>query len=378
LGDIAKATRLLEEAVFAPDRLAQTLDEAGRALGFDHFCLVHDDLNALTAVASGASLEALQVYARDGWAETDYRAANVGRVRDGKPFLDHVMVDAETRLGNPVYHDLYVPHRMAYYAGWRFTVGGSTWNLALARSEESGPVSEEEAKALESIIPIANRSLYLIHQLRETHVKGMFDGLTTSQTAAVMLHSDGKVGLVTPQAQRLFNIDFNVRDGRLWSAHAGSNARLEKVAQFARSGKDAAPESSFLIQRFNDSRTILAHPILIQSAGVGLLAGARVTLFLSTPGQTEMVTETDLQLLFGLSKAEAQIAYGLAEGLDPQEVAERRNVSVGTIRVQMKNIFHKANVHRQSELIKAIAELRPPKATTSFPTAANREAPQSI
>jgi DNA-binding CsgD family transcriptional regulator len=369
LGDIARATRLLEEAVFAPDHLAQTLDEAGRALGFDHFCLVHDDLNALTTVASDTSVEAFDLYAKGGWAEVDYRAAHVGRVRDGKLFLDHVVVDAEKRLGNPVYHDLYVPHRMAYYAGWRFTVGGSTWNLALARSEERGPVSEEEAKALESIIPIANRSLYLIHQLRETHVKGMFDGLTTSQTAAVMLHRDGKVGLVTPQAQRLFNIDFDIRDGRLWSAHAASNARLEKVAHFARSGKNADPTSSFLIQRFNDSRTILAHPVLIQGAGVDLLAGPRVALFLSTPGQTEMVTEEDLQLLYGLSKAEAQIAYALAEGLDPQEVAERRNVSVGTIRVQMKNIFHKANVHRQSELIKAIAEIRPPRAATSLSAA---------
>ena len=62
MGDIAKATRLLEEAIFAPDNLAETLGEAGRALGFDHFCLVHDDLHNLTSIASEESTEALQLY----------------------------------------------------------------------------------------------------------------------------------------------------------------------------------------------------------------------------------------------------------------------------------------------------------------------------
>lgn len=364
MGNIARATQLLEEAVFAPDNLAETLSEAGRALGFDHFCLVHSDLDNLTTVANDDSAENFELYAKGGWAAVDYRGANVGRIRDGKLFLDHVAVPEEKRLSNPIYHDLYVPRRMAYYAGWRFSINGSTWNLALARAEEHGPVSAEEARSLEQVIPIANRALYLIHQLRETHIKGLFDGLATSQTAAVLINADGRVGLVTPQANRLFGLDFGVKEGRLWSAHALSNARLDQISELARQRKEPDPASSFLIQRFNDNRAVLAHPISVRGPGFDALSGARIAVFLSTPGQSEMVSEQDLQLLFGLSKAEAQIASLLAHGLEPQQVAEKRGVSVGTIRVQMKHIFQKVNIHRQSELIKVIAELRPPRGST--------------
>jgi hypothetical protein len=237
-GRVRMTADVTEEAVFAPNRLAQTLEEAGRALGFDHFCLVHEDLTRLTTIASDTALAAFDLYDRGGWAEVDYRAANVARVPNGKLFIDHVEIDEEERLRNPIYHDLYVPHRMAYYAGWRFKVGGSTWNVAMARSEERGPVSEQEAKELEAVMPVANRALCLIHELGETHARGVFDGLTTSQTAAVLLQGDGKVGRATPQAERLFDIDFDIREGRLWSAHPASNARLEQLAQHARSEVD--------------------------------------------------------------------------------------------------------------------------------------------
>ncbi len=360
--DIVTAARLLEEAVFAPDNLGEALSEAGRALGFDHFCLVHSDLHNLTSIANEESTEALELYAKGGWVDVDYRSANVGRVRDNKLFLDHLMVPEDKRIANPIFNDLYVPKRMAYYAGWRFSIEGSTWNIALARSQDRGPVTSEEAQDLERLMPVANRSLYLIHRLRETQVRGLFDGLSATHTAAVLLNRDGRVGRITPQAERLFNIDFNVKDSTLWSAHAASNARLGDLSKRARTREDGAPLAPFLVHRFSDSRPILAQPIFVRGAGLDLMSNASIVLFLTTPGQTEMIDEQNLQLLFGLSRAEAQIAHLLAEGLDPQQIAERRGVSVGTIRVQMKHIFQKANVHRQSELIKAIAEMRPPDA----------------
>jgi DNA-binding CsgD family transcriptional regulator len=354
VGDFTRAHELLEEAAVAPDRLADILNEAGRAIGFDQFFVRYRETASDQDGAGVTQGDRLQVFARSDWL----------------PYLDHAgtaglhLVDAEPldALRDPYVgasDGVHVANGTVYGACWRLTLLDGSWSFMLLRGKQRGPVSAAEAEQIERLIPLANRVPRLLHTLRAAYFRGLFDALSATQTAAVLLKRDGHADLATPLAQRLFNADFGIREGLLWSAHASSNDRLEALAQRARRLDASGSVRPFLIVRLNDARAILAQPILVPAPGDGALGSARVALFLSAPEQTERAGENDLQLLFGLSKAEARIARLLAEGLEPRQVAESRNVSVGTIRVQMKQIFRKMKVHRQSELISAMAELRP-------------------
>jgi DNA-binding CsgD family transcriptional regulator len=64
-----------------------------------------------------------------------------------------------------------------------------------------------------------------------------------------------------------------------------------------------------------------------------------------------------LQQAFALTPAETRLALGLANGQDLQSIARHHNVSVGTLRVQLKSIFIKTHTKRQSELIMLLARL---------------------
>src|SRR6185312_14215896 len=55
-----------------------------------------------------------------------------------------------------------------------------------------------------------------------------------------------------------------------------------------------------------------------------------------------------LQQLFGLTLAEMEISSDIAAGISISEIASRRQVSPATVRVQMKSIFEKVGVKRQS------------------------------
>jgi DNA-binding CsgD family transcriptional regulator len=355
LGDFTRAHQLLEEAAIAPDRLADILNEAGRAIGFDQFRVRHHE-TASDLDSAGVTLgDRLQLFARPDWrARPDHRGTIGTRLHGSQ--RNETTREADTGAGSDGFP---LANGTVYGAGWRLTSQDDAWDFVLLRAEQRGPVSAVEAEQIEQLIPVANRVPRLLHALRTIYFRGIFDGLSATQTAAVLLKRDGSVELATPLAQRLFNTDFDIREGRLWSAHASSNDHLEALAQRGQRADASGSLRPFLIVRLNDPRAILAQPLIVPGPGGGSPGSARVAVFLSAPGQTEPADENDLKLLFGLSKAEARIARLLAEGLEPRQIAESRNVSVGTIRVQMKHIFHKMRVHRQSELISTMAELRP-------------------
>jgi DNA-binding CsgD family transcriptional regulator len=60
----------------------------------------------------------------------------------------------------------------------------------------------------------------------------------------------------------------------------------------------------------------------------------------------------------GLSRAEAVVADHLARGLTPHEIAAALNKSVGTIRVQLRSIYAKLGVNRQSQLMRVVDAMR--------------------
>jgi DNA-binding CsgD family transcriptional regulator/pimeloyl-ACP methyl ester carboxylesterase len=62
---------------------------------------------------------------------------------------------------------------------------------------------------------------------------------------------------------------------------------------------------------------------------------------------------------FGLTPAEARLTARLCDGASLKEAAEDLNVSVNTVRNQLTAVFEKTGVNRQSELVRALSDLRP-------------------
>jgi len=354
---IARATELFEASLFTPDDLPHTLDAVAREIGFDHFCLVHSQLENPTFIASEHSLDALNAYATGGWREVDYRAANVNHTADGSLFLDHLVVPEEERTRSAIYNELYVPKRMAYFAGWRFAVGGDTWIYSLARAEDKGPAGSTDVDMLTGLAPFANRALLMARHIREVRVRGMLDGLASANFAAVILDSDGKAQAVTPSAESMLGSEIDIRSGSLWASNSSANEALGQLASRARSGLTEGVAQDIVIRRPDGRKPILVQPVPVRGVGLDALPGARILVMLTDLDMNTTATAEKLEQLFDLSNAESHVASLLAQGHEPSEIARRRNVAVDTVRGQLKSIFRKLGAGRQSDVVSLLARL---------------------
>lgn len=354
---LEQAAARLEAAIFQPENLADALHRAGEDIGFDHFCLVHANIHELQVVAAEHSMAAFKAYDAGGWIEADYRAATVNLEPTGKLYLDHLAVPKERRMRDGIYHDLYVPQRMAFFGGWRSTVADQSWIFSLARSEVRGPVQPDEERLLTELMPVANRALSLAHQVRNVRAQSISDFAASLDIPLIMLGSDGRSVAITPAAERMFSDTFGVRAGKLWASNVESDKALSQLSQAAQSRIMPAFIQNIAVKRAGGRRPLLLRPVPIRGLGLDFLPGARLLITVTDPDLAPHIRETDLQLLFNLSPAQANVAVLLADGRSVEEIATLRTVSIETVRTQIKHLFQKMDVTRVGELISLLARI---------------------
>lgn len=69
------------------------------------------------------------------------------------------------------------------------------------------------------------------------------------------------------------------------------------------------------------------------------------------------LTVDNLQALFGFTGAEARVTLGLAEGKTLEEIAQAGEVSINTVRSQLRQALEKTGTCRQTELVRLITAL---------------------
>jgi len=70
------------------------------------------------------------------------------------------------------------------------------------------------------------------------------------------------------------------------------------------------------------------------------------------PEQPRVTVINALIELFGLTPAEAKVALSLSNGLSIKETASLSMTSAHTVRSQVRSIFSKMGINRQSQLIR--------------------------
>jgi DNA-binding CsgD family transcriptional regulator len=114
-----------------------------------------------------------------------------------------------------------------------------------------------------------------------------------------------------------------------------------------------APRAGAVLLRAADGAPLQVDVAPLPASVSSLRTGARVlvSIGLPTPRSRELSGE------LGLSPAETEVARGLVDGETLQDIADRRGVSVETVRAQLKSAYGKLGVHRQAELVRRLRDL---------------------
>ncbi len=77
--------------------------------------------------------------------------------------------------------------------------------------------------------------------------------------------------------------------------------------------------------------------------------------FSADSDQASAQTAPLLRQLYGLTDAEARLAVAITAGSTPQQVADRSGRSLETVRTQLKGVFRKLGVSRQTDLVRVLS-----------------------
>lgn len=356
---LAAAEALLEECHGEPGRLPAAMGEAARGLGFDYFCLVSSNIKRPAFIVPEEQGEGIARYFNDGWVNVDYRARTERPLPLNTLYLDHRRVSENERKTSAIYNELFVPMRMANYAGIRFRMElDEEWFCFVCRSEQAGVIDGQSAKSFRRISELAMNVASMSARLHDARASGMLEGLVQSNVAAVLLDGAGRVVGVTPAAEASFRPDFGVRDGRLWSANTVDARALAGLAAFAYDAANSDARRRVFIRGHGRSRPVVLTALRILGPALDQLPGARLLVTLEDLNPSQGDITADLHDLFGLSDAEAEIAMALHDGLDVSGIAANRDVKAATIRKQVASIFEKLNVHRQADVVRLLSRLR--------------------
>jgi DNA-binding CsgD family transcriptional regulator len=357
---IAAAEALLDACVHQPEGLPEALDAAGRLLGFEYFCLASADLDRPAFIASQRQNEGIAPLLRR-WAGSMWIIARApsARCRSTPSFSIIGLCRPRERKRSAIYNELFVPRRMANYAGMRFDLDGrEEWFCFVMRAEEAGVIDGKDAASFVRVARTAMNVASLATRLHTMRASDMLFGLNASGAAAIILDRQGRVMALTPGAERILGFGLDVTEGFLSSTNPVDGPALSALVHAARNRDAPLARRRFLLRGAGRRRPVLVTIAAVLDAALEALPGGRLLLVLSDLGAGDTGIEVELQDLFGLTDAEASIAAAIFSGGEPAEIARTRGVAEATVRKQISNAYRKLEVNRQAELVRLLAGLR--------------------
>lgn len=235
--------------------------------------------------------------------------------------------------------------------------------LATLRSERRGPPQAEDRRAFEVLAPHVRSAVRMQLALEGRGaeiIRGALDGM---EVAAFVCDRAGLVRSHTGPAEAVLQRGVLRLRGRRLGATGADEARGLEAAIAAATGGRLVPGrdavQTVLVRQADGPAAFEVVDVIAlppRPYGFGFEPRAIAVVRGQHRGNRELAGL--LSLAFGLTPAEADVAVRLAEGHTRETIAEERRASVETVRSQIKTVFAKLDVRRETELSARLNRMR--------------------
>jgi DNA-binding CsgD family transcriptional regulator len=233
-------------------------------------------------------------------------------------------------------------------------------SVSLYRGSHSCEFQVSDLDTLNLLVPHIQRAFRLHFQFSELKARneGMETALNMLTIGVILLGAKGEVLLMNNRAEQVLDRrdGLLLAHGKLGTALSRESTRLHAmIGTAARTGSGAGLSAggTILISR-EKGRPISVTAAPLHEFSVGLSQRPAAVLFVSDPDQRVELPSNMLQRCYGLTRAEARLAMLLLEGHSLKKAADSCGVTNNTAKSQLKSIFLKTQVRRQSELIRLL------------------------
>lgn len=352
------------EAVLFPNNWPDALHALARSFDTVGCCLLTHGLDGdqrLQLPASWDYAAFLKEFVAEGWWRHDHRAERGWPLlkHGRKALVEHDLVREDERKRLAVYHDLYSRYDVPWWGCVAFLVDGRPWVMPFLRSESQGPFARADASALLALAPHLERLIKLGRHMGMSHAGNTLEAFDNMDVAALLVDWKGTVAATNRKANSLLDRDFVISQNRL--VVADSQGQRDIDALFAQLTSTSGPRdfdrAEPVIVRRRSGAPLLVDAIPAVGAMGDALQYTRAIILITDPAEKRMPSEETLQRMFGLTRSEARLAVLVGSGLPPAEAAQILGVKRETSRTDLKRIFEKTGVSRQSQLSALVSRL---------------------
>lgn len=277
----------------------------------------------------------------------------------GQAVLDTSIIDIESFHAGAFYNEWCRPQH--YLRGGALNLATSQgWRATLMVSGRHD-YDHAAVRVLTTMTPHLVRAFQLNQLLHETQALGLgaFAALEYLDRGALLVGSGDKVRPANQLAEAILSHGdgLMLRDGQLTCADPTETAALNRlIAQCAR-GIIARDDGAIQITRSagRSPLSLQCVPFPASNWWPGF-SQQRAMIFVTDP-DARMVQATErLRQRYGLTPAEARLAWEIVRGGGRKAAAASRGISVATARSQLTSIFDKTGVRRQSELVRLLLD----------------------
>ncbi len=294
---------------------------------------------------------------REYYHKLDLWAIRGAARRNPAPFLGTELVPAEQLRKSEIFTDHLRPTGVFHVAGAIMPLGGSADSLFLGlhRPESSPAFEERDRLALQDVIPHLRRGLRLRHELCAATgaAQAAMAGLAALGTPALAVDRTNRILFANPLAAALLQARRGLvsRAGQCVAADPADTQAVATLIRQVTSGGSggllrlrAAPGEAPL--------TLMAsRPADAVQPGVALL------FLLDQAARQDRAKAGLLQVMYGLTAAEAEVAEAAARGETAAGIAVQRGTSEATVRAQIRLVLEKTDANNLRQLAMMISAL---------------------
>jgi DNA-binding CsgD family transcriptional regulator len=359
------------EAALNPGRWAHFLELLSASLS-DSFLLVgiidRHAANSVNLGMCGLSADAVRDY-RNHFIRVNPWIGALSSATLGHPVVVRDLADDAAVRRGEFFQD-WLRHQPAQHPTSLLTALTDGRRLCLTVVHHgSGSDRGDLVTLLRTLAPHMTRAVQMMALRAAEPARHAADAATLDMLSVGVIHTDGdgRVVMTNALAEQILRtadgLRYGIR-GRLTAAYAADTERLHGMirgaAMPALGGPNASGGTISLRRGGIAGRMAVLVAPLPRLAG-GLAGGtARVAVFVRRDEDRARLDLAGLALLLDLTVTEAAIAALLSEGASLVDIAAARDVSVGTVRGQVKAILTKTGTHSQVELVRLLMQSRFP------------------
>lgn len=234
----------------------------------------------------------------------------------------------------------------------------SQWctELLVHRGLQHRPFSRQDLQGLDALLPHLARAIGLRRRFTARQLAPNFLGASFDLLASPVFFFDEqcRVSYLNGSAQRFLvaNSAISLQEGHLILAEqrAGRTLNFAIGTAIQCSRGDLSPLTNVVrLPRSGRLPVVLMIAPMRMTTPLGCTAGALVIGF--DPSVAPALCTATVRKLFDLTDAQAELAVALCSGKTLDKIALQRNVTLHTIKSQLKTLFAKTGTRRQAELV---------------------------